>query len=58
MTATTRPAGLPGAPFPLGATPGKTGTNFAVVSGGDGVLLCAPQRAPTLARQEGGFDTI
>ena len=31
---------LPGAPFPLGATPEGTGTNFAVVSGGDGVLLC------------------
>ena len=34
------PAVLPGTPFPLGATPGATGTNFAVVSGGDGVLLC------------------
>jgi isoamylase len=31
---------LPGSPFPLGATPGPAGTNFAVVSGGDGVLLC------------------
>jgi isoamylase len=31
---------LPGASFPLGATPGPGGTNFAVVSGGDGVLLC------------------
>ena len=34
------PAVLPGAPFPLGATPGPDGTNFAVVSAGDGVLLC------------------
>ncbi|HEU5110751.1 MAG TPA: glycogen debranching protein GlgX, partial [Micromonosporaceae bacterium] len=34
------PATLPGLPFPLGATPGPDGTNFAVVSGGDGVLLC------------------
>jgi isoamylase len=30
----------PGSPYPLGATPGPDGTNFAVVSGGDGVLLC------------------
>jgi glycogen operon protein len=34
------PAALPGEPFPLGATPGPTGTNFAVVSAADGVLLC------------------
>jgi isoamylase len=44
MTAANGPAAvppvLPGAPFPLGATPDGTGTNFAVVSGGDGVLLC------------------
>jgi isoamylase len=31
---------LPGASFPLGATPHDGGTNFAVVSGGDGVQLC------------------
>jgi len=31
---------LPGTAFPLGATPGPDGTNFAVVSAGDGVLLC------------------
>jgi isoamylase len=30
----------PGSPYPLGATSGPDGTNFAVVSGGDGVLLC------------------
>jgi isoamylase len=34
------PAALPGEPFPLGATPGPTGTNFAVVSAADGVQLC------------------
>jgi isoamylase len=31
---------LPGSAFPLGATPGDDGTNFAVTSGGDAVLLC------------------
>ncbi|HKE98946.1 MAG TPA: glycogen debranching protein GlgX [Actinomycetes bacterium] len=31
---------LPGTPFPLGATPGPGGTNFAVASAADGVLLC------------------
>jgi len=31
---------LPGAPFPLGATTGPGGTNFAVTSAADGVLLC------------------
>jgi isoamylase len=31
---------LPGTAFPLGATPGPGGTNFAVASAGDGVLLC------------------
>ena len=30
----------PGRSFPLGATPEPAGTNFAVVSAGDGVLLC------------------
>jgi glycogen operon protein len=44
MTTVTGPAAVPpvfpGTPFPLGATPDGTGTNFAVVSGGDGVLLC------------------
>jgi len=34
------PAALSGEPFPLGATPGPAGTNFAVVSAADGVLLC------------------
>jgi glycogen operon protein len=34
------PQVLPGAPYPLGATPGAAGTNFAVVSAGDAVLLC------------------
>ncbi|WP_030436676.1 glycogen debranching protein GlgX [Actinoplanes subtropicus] len=29
-----------GSPFPLGATPSPDGTNFAVVSGGDDVVLC------------------
>jgi isoamylase len=41
---------LPGAPFPLGATPGRTGTNFAVASGGDGVLLCLFDAAGTETR--------
>jgi glycogen operon protein len=31
---------LPGEAFPLGATPRHDGTNFAVTSGADGVLLC------------------
>jgi len=31
---------LPGSAFPLGASPGHGGTNFAVTSGGDAVLLC------------------
>ncbi len=35
----TGPA-LPGDPFPLGATPGAGGTNFAVAAAADGVLLC------------------
>jgi len=30
----------PGDPFPLGATPGDGGTNFAVSSGGEAVTLC------------------
>jgi isoamylase len=33
-------AALPGTAFPLGATPGPGGTNFAVASAADGVLLC------------------
>jgi isoamylase len=40
MTPPAATAALPGSPFPLGATPEAMGTNFAVVSGGDGVLLC------------------
>ena len=40
MTWSAGAAALPGSPLPLGATPGTTGTNFAVVSAGDGVLLC------------------
>ncbi|MEU4287353.1 glycogen debranching protein GlgX [Kribbella sp. NPDC026596] len=31
---------LPGSPSPLGATPRPDGTNFAVASAADGVLLC------------------
>ena len=31
---------LPGSAFPLGASPRDNGTNFAVTSGGDAVLLC------------------
>jgi glycogen operon protein len=31
---------LPGEAFPLGATPRHDGTNFAVTSGAEGVLLC------------------
>jgi glycogen operon protein len=31
---------LPGTEFPLGATPTAGGTNFAVASAADGVLLC------------------
>ncbi|WP_432838062.1 glycogen debranching protein GlgX [Dactylosporangium sp. CA-092794] len=34
------PAVRPGTDAPLGATPGPEGTNFAVVSAADGVLLC------------------
>jgi isoamylase len=34
------PRVLPGASYPLGATPGPEGTNFAVASAADGVLLC------------------
>jgi glycogen operon protein len=35
------PAALPGSPFPLGATAGAGGANFAVASGAaDGVTLC------------------
>ena len=34
-------AALPGSQFPLGATPGEGGTNFAVSSGvADGIVLC------------------
>ena len=33
-------APLPGTAFPFGATPGRGGTNFAVASAADGVLLC------------------
>ncbi len=40
MTALAAVDVLPGAAFPLGATPGPAGTNFAVVSVGEGVLLC------------------
>jgi isoamylase len=43
MTAATgKPvAALPGSQFPLGATPGNGGTNFAVSSGvADGIVLC------------------
>jgi isoamylase len=36
-----RMTALPGSQFPLGATPGEGGTNFAVASGvADGMLLC------------------
>ncbi|HJY95775.1 MAG TPA: glycogen debranching protein GlgX, partial [Streptosporangiaceae bacterium] len=35
------PSALPGSPFPLGATPGEGGTNFAVASAvADGMALC------------------
>ena len=35
------PTALPGSPFPLGATPGEGGTNFAVASAvADGMVLC------------------
>src|SRR5690349_822117 len=37
--AVTGPA-LPGEPFPLGATPGDGGTNFAVASRADAIQLC------------------
>ena len=43
MTGTAIPAvaTLPGSEFPLGATAGRTGTNFAVASSvADGMLLC------------------
>jgi isoamylase len=40
MTGTTTPRVLPGRPYPLGATPQDGGTNFAVASAADGVLLC------------------
>ena len=37
----SRLAALPGSPFPLGATPGDGGTNFAVASGvADAMTLC------------------
>ncbi len=35
-----RELALPGSPFPLGATLRGGGTNFAVASAADGVLLC------------------
>ena len=38
---------LPGAAAPLGATPGPDGTNFAVASAADGVLLCLFDSAGT-----------
>jgi len=38
---------LPGTAFPLGATPSRDGTNFAVASAGDGVLLCLFDAAGT-----------
>ncbi|HEV7650835.1 MAG TPA: glycogen debranching protein GlgX [Actinophytocola sp.] len=46
------PQALPGTSFPLGATPGPDGTNFAVASAADGVAVClfdadgAETRAP------------
>jgi glycogen operon protein len=50
----------PGRPFPLGATPDRDGTNFAVYSGiADGVTLClfdaagAEQQLPMLERDAG-----
>ncbi|MEV0283626.1 glycogen debranching protein GlgX [Kribbella sp. NPDC050820] len=39
-TQVSTPLALPGAAAPLGATPGPDGTNFAVASAADGVLLC------------------
>src|SRR5207247_10754606 len=39
-TSRQAPAAQPGTPYPLGATPGPDGTNFAVASAADGVLLC------------------
>ncbi|HEY6424097.1 MAG TPA: glycogen debranching protein GlgX [Pseudonocardiaceae bacterium] len=39
-TAASHTVALPGSQFPLGATPGPEGTNFAVASAADGVLLC------------------
>jgi isoamylase len=50
MTPAAAAAALPGSPFPLGATPEATGTNFAVVSAGDGVLLCLFDSAGTETR--------
>jgi isoamylase len=39
-------AALPGIPFPLGATIGEGGTNFAVASGAaDGIVLCLFEEA-------------
>jgi isoamylase len=41
MTAADRVRVRPGSRFPLGATPGPGGTNFAVASDvADGMLLC------------------
>ncbi|HEY0817116.1 MAG TPA: glycogen debranching protein GlgX [Pseudonocardia sp.] len=40
MSEVVTPATLPGSPFPLGATPVGSGTNFAVASGADAVELC------------------
>jgi isoamylase len=37
---TTTIGAWPGNPFPLGATPGPGGTNFAVTAAGDGVDVC------------------
>jgi isoamylase len=40
MSAQVTAPPLPGTAAPLGATPGPDGTNFAVASAADGVLLC------------------
>jgi len=40
MTPSVTPRVLPGRSYPLGATPEDGGTNFAVASAADGVLLC------------------
>jgi glycogen operon protein len=46
VTAAGPPRVTPGSPFPLGATPGPGGTNFAVASdAADGILLCLFDRA-------------